>query len=508
MLPVECFMNIVAWTYRYEVSPSAVFEKVKDKSLRRGYFLTYDGAGRLTEATYGESTSLASNTGRYTEKVTGYDRNGNMTGFRRYGKTSSGGFGLLDDLTYTLEGNRMVAVSDAVSTAALTGNTTFTDGTSSGTEYTYDADGRMTSDLNRGLTAMTYNVMGLLSGVTKSSGASATWNYDGSGRKVRRAVTSSGGTMVTTDYIGNAVYTDGVLALLRIPNGYVTMSGTTPSYHYYQKDHLGSNRMVTTAGGTVQQISHFYPFGGVFGESSGATLQRFKFTDKEQDFSILPGWYDFGARYYDPVLCQWTGPDPLSGKYPAWSPYAYCKNSPAWLVDPDGWEPIKKSAGSVMGFVSFMNSIKTGIGLSTGAMAHEAMLRMGRITIGSKGIQPAFTGPFNASKDRYIYTNRGGWIDMSHFMFYAGRAYHYKMQKERAQQILMSSGFVFMSINEQLAFSKQANMNPVGEAIQDGYLQNWAIVSLPLIPHIVMRICRLISMGQSLERFILIQVVN
>ena len=339
--------NTWGGTHRFGGAPSAVFWKVKGESSQRGYFLTYDGAGRLTEATYGESTSLASNTGRYTEKVTGYDRNGNMTGFRRYGKTSSGGFGLLDDLTYTLEGNRMVAVSDAVSTAALTGNTTFTDGTSSGTEYTYDADGRMTSDLNRGLTAMTYNVMGLLSGVTKSSGASATWNYDGSGRKVRRAVTSSGGTMVTTDYIGNAVYTDGVLALLRIPNGYVTMSGTTPSYHYYQKDHLGSNRMVTTAGGTVQQISHFYPFGGVFGESSGATLQRFKFTDKEQDFSILPGWYDFGARYYDPVLCQWTGPDPLSGKYPAWSPYAYCGNSPYQFVDPNGrdWYSISLASG-------------------------------------------------------------------------------------------------------------------------------------------------------------------
>ena len=53
----------------------------------------------------------------------------------------------------------------------------------------------------------------------------------------------------------------------------------------------------------------------------------------------LPGWYDFGARYYDPVLCRWTSPDPLAGKYPAWSPYAYCGNSPYLFVDPDGKRP-------------------------------------------------------------------------------------------------------------------------------------------------------------------------
>ena len=141
---------------------------------------------------------------------------------------------------------------------------------------------------------------------------------------------------VVTDYVGNAVYTGSTLSMLQIPNGYVTFSGTSPTYHYYQKDHLGSNRMVTGASGTVEQVVHYYPFGGQFADGTAASLQEFKFTGKEWDSSKGQNLYDFGARTYDPALLRWTTPDPLSSKYPAWSPYAYCGNSPVLFVDPDG----------------------------------------------------------------------------------------------------------------------------------------------------------------------------
>lgn len=59
-------------------------------------------------------------------------------------------------------------------------------------------------------------------------------------------------------------------------------------------------------------------------------------------------------------------------------------------------------------------------------------------------IVPAATAPFNKCKGRYIYTKKGGWIDMSHFMFYAGRAYQYKVAKEEY---------------------------PVGKALKDGLFQ-------------------------------------
>ena len=30
--------------------------------------------------------------------------------------------------------------------------------------------------------------------------------------------------------------------------------------------------------------------------------------------------------------------NPFEGKYPAWSPYVYCANSPTWIVDPNGMD--------------------------------------------------------------------------------------------------------------------------------------------------------------------------
>ena len=78
-----------------------------------------------------------------------------------------------------------------------------------------------------------------------------------------------------------------------------------------------------------------------------STNPEFKFTGKEWDGSKGQNLYDFGARTYDPALLRWTTPDPLSSKYPAWSPYAYCGNSPVLFVDPDGkdWYSITDDLG-------------------------------------------------------------------------------------------------------------------------------------------------------------------
>ncbi|WP_277674605.1 hypothetical protein [Piscibacillus halophilus] len=48
-----------------------------------------------------------------------------------------------------------------------------------------------------------------------------------------------------------------------------------------------------------------------------------------------------------------------------------------------------------------------------------------------RGPRPAATAPFNTPwGNRYIYTEKGGWIDMSHSMFYAGGAYQAKLDKQ------------------------------------------------------------------------------
>jgi len=228
--------------------------------------------------------------------------------------------------------------------------------------------------------------------------------------------------------------------------------------------------MVTDNSSNITQGFLYAPFGEIITEFNpsweSGRIPKYSFNAKELDEEN--GMYYYSARYYAPPT--FISRDPLFEKYPSISPYTYCANNPVKFIDPDGKEPIKPFAGTVRGFVRFMNGLSTGIGTSTGAVAHAAMLRMGM----TNGIKPANTAPFNTSgNNRYIYTESGGWIDMAHFMFYAGRAYNYKQQKQQAQEFVNSSGFAFLSPEAQMQWLKQAGMNPVGEAVQDGYLQEF-----------------------------------
>ncbi len=58
------------------------------------------------------------------------------------------------------------------------------------------------------------------------------------------------------------------------------------------------------------------------------------FSAKERDTET--GLSYFGSRYYSSDLSIWLSVDPMSDKYPSTSPYAYCRNSPIILVDPNG----------------------------------------------------------------------------------------------------------------------------------------------------------------------------
>lgn len=110
-----------------------------------------------------------------------------------------------------------------------------------------------------------------------------------------------------------------------------------PSFHYYLRDHLGSNRMVVSSEGAVEQKNQYYPYGGPWGDvSTNQGLQPFKYNGKELDRVHGLDWYDYGARRYDPAFCQFTQMDPLCEQYPHLSPYAYCAGNPVNAIDPDG----------------------------------------------------------------------------------------------------------------------------------------------------------------------------
>ena len=139
-----------------------------------------------------------------------------------------------------------------------------------------------------------------------------------------------------TDYCGNIIYENGNVSRILTEEGYITFSGTTPVYHYYLKDHQGNNRVVINQSGTVEQVNHYYPFGGLMGESTAGGVQPYKYNGKELDRMHGLDLFDYGARHYDAAISRWWGVDALAEKYYSISPYAYCANNPVKFIDPTG----------------------------------------------------------------------------------------------------------------------------------------------------------------------------
>ena len=317
---------------KYNGSISSMTWKAGNESTVRGYKFTYDGLDRMLNAIYGETAGINTNANRFSENVTGYDKNGNIKGLQRYGQTGASAYGLIDNLTFTLKGNRLNRVDDAVTASTYGGGFEFKDGVKQANEYAYDANGNLTKDLNKGITGISYNCLNLPNAVTFSDGSTITYTYGADGTKLR-TVHKIGSATTTTDYCGNVVYENGVQKMLLTEEGYVNLTGTQ-QYHYYLKDHQGNNRVVINQSGTVEETNHYYPFGGVF--ASAGSIQPYKYNGKEFDNKKGLNWYDYGARHYDAALGRFTTNDRFAEKYYSMSPYQYGANNPVNNIDVNG----------------------------------------------------------------------------------------------------------------------------------------------------------------------------
>ncbi|QKJ30350.1 RHS repeat-associated core domain-containing protein [Mucilaginibacter mali] len=280
----------------------------------KSFTYTYDKLNRLTNAT---------STGNTLDEGLTYDVMGNITNLTRGGQSYS-------SLSYGYTGNQLTGVTGS----------SFTTRT-----YAYDGNGNATSD--GGSKTIDYNLLNLPRKVRNGSTELANYTYDATGRKLSNTSTASGMNDGTWEYIDGIVYHNGSVAFISTEEGRaVPNGGGNYVYQYNLKDHLGNVRSTfysNSGTATVLQEDEYYSFGLRHGLYDASNNNRYLYNGKEVQ-TDLANQYDYGARFYDPVIARWTAIDPLAEKNSRWTPYNYAVNNPIRFIDPDGRDTAQRNA--------------------------------------------------------------------------------------------------------------------------------------------------------------------
>ena len=354
-------------TKQYNGNISAMSWKHNTETNPRGYAFVYDNLSRLTKAGYlingtVQTYNATTPTNPIYQTAYSYDKHGNMKTLQRYGNIDAAKYGLIDNLTMTYAGNQMTRVDEAAAAISIAESMDFKNGSNVANEYTYNANGAMNKDLNKGITEIQYNSLNLpRQMIINSSSVKAKnyYTYSASGVKLKTeqrydpnyTVTPSNATndgladYKNTDYAGNIICetvksgsTITNKTRILVSGGYIE-GGV---YYYYLTDHLGNNRVVANASGTVIQRNHYYPFGMSFADTPLAEQgkQPYKYNGKELDQMHQLNLYDNLARLYDPVIPRTPMPDPHAENYYSLSPYSWVGNNPMKFIDPTGMDSI------------------------------------------------------------------------------------------------------------------------------------------------------------------------
>ena len=358
-------------------------------NIQRRYGYTYDKLNRINDAWYQIPQAAVPIRNSYDEHLT-YDLNGNITSLKRNGEIDDASTVInIDQLAYVYDGvikNQLVKVTDATNHPKG-----FKDFTNTDNDFTYDANGNLITDKNKGITAITYNHLNLPVEVNfGSSTKKINYLYNAAGVKVKKTVTD-GSVITTTDYLSGFQYKNAVLEFFPTAEGYVkqTTAGGNSNYTYVfnYTDHLG-NIHVSYALDPAENVlkileeNHYYPFGlkhnGYSATqqmlSTGPVYQtpitivpvtnptdvtyNYKYNGKELQDELGLGVYDYGARNYDPALGRWMNIDPLAEKSRRFSPYTYALDNPVYFIDPDGMQAediYKLDKGGNISFVKATN---------------------------------------------------------------------------------------------------------------------------------------------------------
>ncbi len=269
-----------------------------------------------------------------------YDKAGNITSLKR-GPSSN----TATAYSYT-NGNQLSGVAGPVAGS-----------------FTYDVNGNAITDGTRKVTGINYNLLNLPSSVTvydpiTTITKTASYVYDATGTKLRSVQGS-----IVRDYVSGIQYnTSGTIDFIATEEGRaVRNSNGTYRYEYNLKDNLGNVRVtIDNNGGSgrrVVQEDEYYAFGLSVNKLTSGDKNNYLYNGKElQD--VLSNEYDYGARFYDPVIARWQVVDPLAELTRRYSPYNYVVNNPIRFIDPDGMQVGNPTITSSI-FDGVVNAVKT-----------------------------------------------------------------------------------------------------------------------------------------------------
>jgi len=225
--------------------------------IARAYGYDYDNVSRLKTADFTQQNSGSINW--TADKVNfslsnlSYDANGNIKTMAQKGMIGNT-IATIDTLIYSYPvtgSNKLSAVSDSSNTASSKLGD-FVNGTNIGNDYSYDGNGNLVQDLNKGISVISYNYLNLPAVINITGKGIISYQYDAAGNKLKKTVTdntTSTPKITVTDYIGGFVYEQDSLMFLSHEEGrvravYKTGRPVSYAYDFLLKDHLGNVRMV------------------------------------------------------------------------------------------------------------------------------------------------------------------------------------------------------------------------------------------------------------------------
>jgi RHS repeat-associated protein len=310
--------------------------------LHAGMHLTYDDANRLASRAWNDER---------TWREFGYDGAGQLRTHRDLSQSTvrGGCYNDVDDgwictssTTSTVTAQRTYAFDRAgnptdLGAVVAAGNRLQA---YNGWTLEYDGEGNLTRKYNASQNFVyTWNALGQLEQVRLNGAVTATYGYDGLGRRVRRA-----GAAATEHYLydGDDLLLDlngtgGVAAEYRYYDGIDRpLSMVRGSARYsFAIDPQGSVLAVVDGTGAPVNRYRYSPF-GVAETATETVVNRLRYAGREWDADA--GMYYLRNRWYDPALQRFASEDPI-GVEGGLNLYAYTGNNPVNATDPTGLMP-------------------------------------------------------------------------------------------------------------------------------------------------------------------------